>query len=64
VVGDRVEALVVEPGDPVALAAALGEIGADPELRRRLGEAAQRRSAEFSPEAVAGRLERIYRALL
>ncbi|MGN6586382.1 MAG: glycosyltransferase family 4 protein [Solirubrobacterales bacterium] len=64
VVTDRVEALVVEPGDPDALATALGEIGADPELRRRLGEAAQRRSAEFSPEAVAERIERIYRALL
>ncbi|MGN6556888.1 MAG: glycosyltransferase family 4 protein [Solirubrobacterales bacterium] len=64
VVTDRVEALVVEPGDPAALAAALGEIGADPELRRRLGAAAQQRSTEFSPEAVAGRVERIYRALL
>jgi glycosyltransferase involved in cell wall biosynthesis len=64
VVTDRVEALVVEPGDPAALAAALGELGSDAELRRGLGEAALRRSAEFSPEAVAGRVERIYRGLL
>lgn len=64
VVSDRVEALVVEPGNPAALAAALGELGSDPELRLSLGAAALRRSAEFSPEAVAGRVERIYRALL
>lgn len=64
VVADRVEALVVAPGDPAALAEALGEIGRDEGLRRELGEAALRRSAEFSPEAVAGRLERIYRELL
>jgi glycosyltransferase involved in cell wall biosynthesis len=64
VLGDRVEALVVEPGDPAALAAALGELGSDPELRRSLGAAARRRSAGFSPEAVAARLERIYRELL
>lgn len=61
---DRVEALVVEPGDPGALAAALGELGADPELRLSLGGAALRRSAGFSPEAVAARLEQIYRELL
>jgi glycosyltransferase involved in cell wall biosynthesis len=64
VLGDRVEALVVEPGDPAALAAALGELGSDPELRLGLGAAALRRSAGFSPEAVAARLERIYRELL
>jgi len=64
VVSDRAEALVVEPGDPEALAAALGELGSDPELRLSLGAAALRRSAEFSPEAVAARLERIYRELL
>jgi glycosyltransferase involved in cell wall biosynthesis len=64
VVKDRVEALVVEPGDPGALAAALAELGSDPDLRRDLGAAALRRSAEFSPEAVAKRLGRIYRGLL
>ena len=64
VVEDGVEALVVAPGDPEALAAALGRLAGDPELRSRLGEAALGRSAEFSPEAVAGRLERIYRELL
>jgi glycosyltransferase involved in cell wall biosynthesis len=63
-VGDRVEALVVEPGDANALAVALGELGSDPDLRRRLGQGALARSAEFSPEAVASRLERIYCGLL
>lgn len=64
VVTDGGEALLVEPGDAAALAAALGELGSDPELRRRLGAAALRRSAEFSPEAVAARIEAIYRRLL
>ena len=64
VVSDRVEALVVAPGDSAALAAALGELGSDPELRRSLGAGALRRSAGFSPEAVASQLERIYRGLL
>jgi glycosyltransferase involved in cell wall biosynthesis len=64
VVEDRVEALVVPPGDPAALAGALAELASAPDLRTRLGGAARRRSAEFSPEAVAGRLERIYRELL
>ena len=64
VVADGEEALVVPPGDPGALAAALGRLGTDPQLRRRLGEAARDRSAEFSPEAVAARLETVYRELL
>jgi N-acetylglucosaminyl-diphospho-decaprenol L-rhamnosyltransferase len=38
-VADRVEALLVPPGRPDALAAAVGELLDDPDLARRLGEA-------------------------
>jgi glycosyltransferase involved in cell wall biosynthesis len=64
VVADEEQALVVAPGDAAALAAALGRLGADPELRARLGAAALARSADFSPDAVAERISAVYRELL
>jgi glycosyltransferase involved in cell wall biosynthesis len=64
VVEDGVQALVVPPGDPEALAAALGRLGDDPELTRELGAAARRRAADFAPDAVAERVEAVYRPLL
>ena len=36
--------LLVEPGDPDELAAAIGRLAADPELRRQLGEAGRERA--------------------
>lgn len=57
VVRDGVEGLLVPAGDPAALAAALTRLGADAELRARLGAAARRRYEELgTPERVAGRL--------
>lgn len=54
---DGENALLVPAGDPHALAAAMSRLAADAELRRRLGENAQRRFQELgSPTAVAGRL--------
>ena len=38
--------LVVAPGDVEGLAAALGALAADPDLRRRLGEAGRRAALE------------------
>jgi glycosyltransferase involved in cell wall biosynthesis len=64
VVADGEQALVVAPGDADALAAALGRLGADPQLRARLGAAALARAADFSPDAVAERIAAVYRALL
>ena len=45
---DGVHGLLVEPGDPAALAAAVGRMLRDPEAARRMGEAArERRRDEF-----------------
>jgi glycosyltransferase involved in cell wall biosynthesis len=64
VVEDGVQALVVPPADPGALAAALARLGREPELIERLGAAALARAADFAPDAVAGRIEEVYRTLL
>jgi len=64
VVEDGVEALLVAPGDPAALATALGRLLADDELRERLGRAAQARAAGMGIERVAERVDAIYRELL
>jgi len=53
--------LLVPPRDAQALAAAIERLHGDEALRRRLAEAARRRLGEFSTEAVAGRLENVYR---
>ena len=63
VVADGEQALVVAPGDPAALAAALSRVAADPALRQRLGAAALTRAEDFSPDAVATRIGDVYRRL-
>jgi glycosyltransferase involved in cell wall biosynthesis len=53
--------VLVRPGDPDALARALGGLLSDPERARRLGEAGRRRVAErFTVEAMAGRVLEVY----
>lgn len=53
--------VLVPPGDPPALAQALGDLTADPERRRVLGEAAHRRFVEqFTAERWAQRLRALY----
>ncbi len=49
--------LLVPPGDPAALAAALQRLAADPSLAARLGAAARGRAADFTWAARAARLE-------
>lgn len=57
VLSDGEDALLVPPGDPAALAAALVRLGDDAELRARLGENARRRFLEVgTPAAAAARL--------
>jgi glycosyltransferase involved in cell wall biosynthesis len=63
-VTDGVDGLLVPPGDPVALAAALERVAGDEALARRLGVAARRRAEqELSPErflaALVGELRRL-----
>jgi glycosyltransferase involved in cell wall biosynthesis len=64
VVADGEEALIVSPGDPSALAAALERVAGDAELRRRLGTAAQLRAGGMDVDAVAARFDGIYQRLL
>jgi glycosyltransferase involved in cell wall biosynthesis len=59
------EGLLVEPHEPAALAAALAEVLGDPARRRELGDAAARRArAEFAADAVAARIDALYRDVL
>jgi glycosyltransferase involved in cell wall biosynthesis len=60
-VTEGASALLVEPGDPSALAAALKRLLGDPELRRRLAAGARRRFEErFSASAFAAALGKVY----
>ena len=60
-VNDGDSALLVEPGDAVALAGALARLLGDPDLRRRLAVGARRRFEErFSARAFAAALGRVY----
>jgi glycosyltransferase involved in cell wall biosynthesis len=58
---DGEDGLLVEPGDYVALASAIGRLLRDRELSQRLGAAArERRLREFTIEATCRRLEALY----
>jgi glycosyltransferase involved in cell wall biosynthesis len=54
---------VVDPRDPPAIAAALGQLLADPIRARRLGEAARARARELTPERFAAVTLAFYRAV-
>ncbi len=64
VITDGLNGLVVPPGDPEQLAAALERVGTDAELRHRLGEQALAGSAAFDVSRAVGEVEAIYRRLL
>ena len=60
VVEDGGTGVLVPPGDPEALAAALDELVTDPCRRERLGAAARRRARRYSWPELAGRVAQLY----
>ena len=56
--------LLVAPGDPAALAAAVSLLADDPSLRSRLGTAARRRAELYRASVVIDRLEGIFEELV
>lgn len=56
--------LLVRPGQPQELAAALVELVADPERRRRLGAAARERARAYSARAMVDKIEDLYEELM
>ena len=54
------EALLVEPGDRKALAAAMGRLLADPDLRSRLSRAGRERALEFGWARVTAKVDDYY----
>jgi glycosyltransferase involved in cell wall biosynthesis len=60
---DGADGLLVEPGDPHMLAAAMLRVLAEPDLARRRADCARRRAeSEFSYPAMLARVEECYRA--
>lgn len=64
VVTDGVDGLLVPPGDPDALAAAIGRLLEDPDLRESLAGAGVRTAQRFRPERIAAEVEAVYRSVL
>lgn len=62
-VEDGVNGFRVAPGDAEALAAALGRLAADPELRERAGQRSQAIAARFTPQAWAEGVAALVRRL-
>jgi rhamnosyl/mannosyltransferase len=57
--------LAVQPGDPISLAAAMQRMGADPGLRRQMGDAARAHAqANFTAEVLAPQLLDLYERAL
>ena len=59
-----VDALLVPPADPAALAGAMADVMADADLRRRLVEAGRRVAARFTWADAARRHQQVYRSAL
>lgn len=57
---DQVTGIHVEPGDVVALRAAIAELLADPLRRAQMGEAGRNRAASWTAAVVVPRIEAVY----
>jgi glycosyltransferase involved in cell wall biosynthesis len=64
VLTDGVDASLVEPCEPMKLASAICALAQDPERRATLGAAARARAQRLDVNAVADRLDALYRRLL
>lgn len=65
VVRDREDGILVPPGDPEAIAAAVSQLLSDESLRVRLGEAAIKTAfSKFQPQKSADTLTRIYESVV
>jgi len=64
VITDGVDGLLVPPGDAGALAAAIGRLLEDRDLRHGLGAAGVRTAQRFRPERIAAEVEAVYRSVL
>ncbi len=64
VVEDGVSGLLVEPGDVTGFAAALRELGKDPERRRRMGAAGRELARRYTLDTSIDRYETILRGLI
>jgi glycosyltransferase involved in cell wall biosynthesis len=62
-VSDGIQGLLVPPGRPEALAAALVTLARDPDLRARMGAAALSRTADYDIRGAVREQERVYAAL-
>lgn len=61
-VGDGGAAHLVPPGDPAALATAIGTLVGDPDERQRLRKAGRKRAETFSMDTIAARYLELYEA--
>lgn len=64
IVADGTTGFLYPPGDVGVLAETLRRLALNPELRRRVGEAAQASTARFAPELVAAQMRAAYRLAL
>jgi len=63
-VEDGVTGFLVPPKDPDALAGALQKLIADPELRRRMGQAGRKKALkEFTLDHMLREIERVYQKI-
>jgi glycosyltransferase involved in cell wall biosynthesis len=58
------DGLLVPPGDPDALAAAVIQLLDDADLRTRLAESAARKAQRYRPERIAAEVEQVYASVL